>query len=320
MKEKTDNYNTVVVIPSIREQSLHQWFSLWESELSLATIIVVEDNPEKTFRIPKKENILHYSWKEIDEELGKDSWIIPRLSDCIRSFGFLKAYQRKPDMIITMDDDCYPDDKSFIDQHRQSLRIPYSSTWIQHFQGMNVRGFPYNLEKKQCILNMGLWSNIPDLDAKTQLQYPTYRAKKERFTFPVAKNCYAPISGMNVAFRPEVVPAYYFLLMGKNYEYDRFGDIWAGIFLKKICDHLDYIISGGIPYVRHDRASNPLINFKKEKPGLPINERLWKDIDLITIEGDDFKTSYLSLANQLPLYNDYFKTLQKAMKIWASLF
>ena len=60
-----------------------------------------------------------------------------------------------------------------------------------------------------------------------------------------------------------------FLLMNlKTYGFDRFGDIWAGVTIKKIADHLGYSINSGSPAIKHLRASNVWANLRKEAPGL----------------------------------------------------
>lgn len=311
---------TVIVIPSIRDENLRLWKKRWSGKLNGCPVIVIEDNPERTFELSFDKNFFHYSWKEIDQELGEHSWIIPRRTDCIRSFGFYKAYQMRPDMVVTLDDDCYPDHERFSEIHWNALQQKHYTEWFQHHPGLRVRGVPYQLKKAPTVLNIGLWSHIPDLDAKTQLANPEYRSARYEFNYPAPKGYFVPVCGMNLAFRPEIIPAFYFLLMGQEYEYDRFGDIWAGLFLKKICDHLGFIISGGEPYVRHERASDPHINLEKEKPGIEINECLWKDVKKMQLEGINFKECYLSLACQLPEYSPYWKKLKEAMHIWADLF
>lgn len=316
----TASAKAVVVIPSNREDNILNWFRKWDGELNSQHIIVIEDGPQKSFKLPRRNNISHYSWKEIDEELGDKSFIIPRKTDCIRSFGFLKAYRMMPDLIITLDDDCYPDDPNFIQSHYGIINKSYPKYWMQHFNGIKVRGMPYELEQMRCVLNIGLWSNIPDLDAQTQLAHKNYRSQAQPFNYPAPLGYFIPMCGMNLAFKPEVVPALYFLLMGRGYEYDRFGDIWAGIFLKKICDHLGVYICGGYPNVRHNRASDPNVNLVKEAPGIKIHEQLWQDINALKIEGGDFKNCYISLAKQLPEYSPYWTKLKGAMQIWANLY
>lgn len=309
-----------IVVPTIREQHFYTWVEKWKTLLDNSKVFVVEDNPHKTFRVdlPIFE---HFSWEEIDAELKDNSWIIPRRTSAIRSFGFYKAYQDGADVIITLDDDCYPTSKDFFKVHLKYLfEDIYSSRWIQHSQSPRVRGFPLSTEKIEVVINMGLWANIPDFDGETQKQLPDFRTKAQQFNFPIPFNYFAPISSMNLAVKRKVVPSLYFLLMGPSYPYDRFDDIWAGIFLKKICDHLGLYISGGEPFVWHDRASNVEDNIRKEAPGKIVNEYLWKDIDKIRFLGKSFKDCYRELANKLLPYDEYWRKQSRAMKIWVELF
>lgn len=117
----------------------------------------------------------------------------------------------------------------------------------------------------------------------------------------------------------------YFLLMGqdeegKRFDYDRFGDIWCGIFAKKIADHLGYRISSGKPVIYHARASNKYKNLVKEARGIEINEFLWQDIFEIKLTKTTIKDCYIELAQKMPKYSPYWKKLSKAMIIWANLF
>lgn len=314
--------NAVIVVPTIREQSINKWFQSWKKEFKDAHVIVVEDNPWRSFSIHAHSlSYAHYSWHDIDQEFGDKSWIFPRRSDCIRSFGIYKAWQQNPDLVITLDDDCYVDDQDFIQTHASKLfDVEYPLRWFQHAQTVKVRGVPKELEKTRAVVNLGLWSNVPDLDASTQIENPDLRVQKSDFSFCAPFGYFVPISGMNLAFVKEAIPAAYFLLMGDKHGIDRFGDIWMGIFLKKICDHLGLYIVGGSPYVRHERASNALDNLAKERPGYSINELLWKDVDNLCLSGRTFTECYSSLADQLPQYSSYWSTLKKAMRLWGSLF
>ena len=115
-------------------------------------------------------------------------------------------------------------------------------------------------------------------------------------TIPTGR--YYPMCGMNVALRPVVVPAFYFLLMGRDAGVDRFGDIWAGVFVKRICDHLGWAVNSGPAQVVADqRASNVWANLRKEAPGLELNETLWRAVD-----GERDALVVVSDHGQLPIY------------------
>src|SRR6185369_14555658 len=78
-----------VVVPTVRERCLLDFLDAWSGELASHTLLVIEDNPERSFPIDRP-NVRHFSWKEIDAELGDRSWIISRRTDGVRSFGFWK--------------------------------------------------------------------------------------------------------------------------------------------------------------------------------------------------------------------------------------
>lgn len=334
-----------VVIPTIRESSFNRFLEEWKEELLDnkkfdVRLIVIEDNPSKTFLIKEHKNISHYSWKDIETELKKDSWIIPRRTDCVRSYGYFKAYQMNPDIIITLDDDCYPLYKylpnepklNFIDEHWKKLTSGTESKdcWVSTIKDLRPRGIPYkNIsrnKKSYPILNHGLWYNVPDFDGMTQMQAKqTSNLKGYAIQQNIPKGMYFPMCGMNLAWKSEATPALYFLLMGKDRDnkpwgFERFGDIWSGIIFKKIADHLNFDITSGSPIIWHDRASDPISNMNKEKPGIIANEFFWEVIDNISLKGNSFKECYKEVADGLLIKGDYWKKLKKAMNIWSELF
>jgi len=316
-------FKAVVVVPTIRESSIREFLMAWGNEFRDVTLIVVEDNPEKSFEISGG-NVEHYSWRDIDDELGENAWIIPRRTDCIRSYGYLKAYQRKPDMIVTLDDDCLPLDGrvGFLRDHWSRLNHEgVTVAWTSTLEGTVPRGVPYYRKDRKlpCILNHGLWDSVPDLDAPTQLLQSRYPRDVNWIERTIPLGTYFPMCGMNIAFRPEVVPAFYFLLMGSSYEYDRFGDIWSGIILKKIADHLGYCINTGSPAVTHLRASSVWANLKKEAPGLEANETLWTVIDRVLLTGTSFTECYKETACGLNLKGAYWDQLRRAMLLWPDV-
>lgn len=323
--------NVTIVVPTIREQCIHDFLRAWEKEFVSedAHVIVVEDNPEPTFDIDTRIRHTHLSWKDIREDLGDTEWIIPRRTDCVRSYGYFKAWKESPDLIITLDDDCYPLENEgigFIDRHRaRILEGGMEEAWQPTGLGVVTRGVPYyhTARKRRCVLNHGLWTNVPDYDAPTQLCQSRQQGEFHPINQTIPVGRYYPMCGMNVALLPEVVPAFYFLLMGRDYEYDRFGDIWSGVFVKKIADHLNVAVNSGDPMVEHQRASNVWANLRKEAAGLEINETLWDHIDRVTLTAKTFGECYAELAEGLPVggpAGQYMDNLKNAMREWVSLF
>lgn len=340
--------NVALILPTIREKNFLQFLKLWEKDFAVAaekyhvTLYVMEDNPERTFAVGKKKRpytLKHYCWKDIEETLKKDAWIIPHRSDTVRSFGIYQAYKDGNEYFISVDDDCYPayDETNtvgyFIEGHIRNLhQFEYQKTlWTNSIEHYKPRGYPYGEVSvtqtvKDAAISHGLWVNVPDFDAITALSTP----KKDKY-YDLIKNTeipvgnFYPMCSMNVAWRRECTPMMYFLLMGQDqkgnkYLYDRFGDIWAGLFTKKILDHVGQAVVSGCPYIHHDRASSAYDNLIKEAAGIKTNEQLWKDLHEMTLTETTIKAAYAELAEKLPEYNDYWQMLKKAMITWAKLF
>lgn len=307
-----------VVAPTVREECIKKFLAMWDFNCGYEyNVYIIEDNPTKTFNLGGQ--VKHFSWQEIDQDLKEKSWIIPRRTDCVRSYGFFKAWRDGADIIITLDDDCYPTgDQSLIMEHAKNLNQEVSNDWVSTLDFNKPRGLPFKLPKKPVMISHGLWRGVLDLDAPTQL---AGNVKEELYTEKIIpKGTYFPMCGMNLAFRREVTPLMYFLLMGKDYQYDRFGDIWCGVIAKKICDHLGFAIHSGYPLVEHQRASNVWANLKKEAPGLEVNEWLWQEIDKIELTSPSVWGSYAQIARKLGLKGEYWDKLKQAMEIWVGLF
>lgn len=315
-------------MPTIREDAIGRFLDAWRSEFDGHRVIVVEDNPEPTFQLPGW--VEHHAWDSIDRQLGPDSWIIPRRTDCVRSFGFLLAAREPCDLVITMDDDCYPEPgyaAGFVALVEAALAATWpNDRWFSTVDVAPPRGFPYGLrtERVATVVHHGTWSNVPDFDALTQARLPGVRLAPAAGVARVPHRAYFPMCGMNLAFRPEMLGVMYFLLMGQDvagnpWPYDRFGDIWNGIFVKRIVDHLGFAVSSGAPSVRHERASSIEVNLRKETPGYPVNEVLWQRVDAITLTADSPAACYAELADGLDMEGDYWTTLRRAMRTWAGL-
>jgi hypothetical protein len=314
---------TVVVVPTAREASLAGFLEAWADELAEATILVVEDGPERSFAVGG-DNALHYAWPDIEGELGPDAWIIPRGSGCVRSFGLWMAYRMAPDMIVALDDDVRPDPAhpNFLARHWERLQSARDRAWVSTLDDASPRGLPYFLTDREAppMLNHGLWSGVPDFDAATQLVASRVEISGKWSDQTIPRGTYFSMCSMNIAWRPEFTPAMYFLLMGPGYAFDRFGDIWGGVLAKRVADHLGFAVNSGSPGVRHERASNVFANLAKESRGLEANESFWRAVDSVRLTADTVAGTYLQLAERLPLDSEPFVELRRAMRTWADLF
>ncbi len=196
--------------------------------------------------------------------------------------------------------------------------------WAESVPYQRTRGLPYHNKGKldSVVMSVGLWVGVPDFDSIQTLSAPVLdNFEPPKYTRLLANGQYTPICGMNLAFKREAAPLCYFPLMGLNSPYNRFDDIWFGILAKKICDHLRLHISCGMPFVYHDRHSNPFVNLQKEAPGIAFNENFWTIVDKIKLESTTIRDCVKEVAKNLLQCNDsYVSTLGKAMQVWETLF
>lgn len=322
--------NVALVIPTIREDSFNRFIKEWMPTglFEKVDLIVMEDNKEKTFQVP--DFATHLSWEDIQKESFSD--IIPRRSDTVRSFAYWYAWKQGYEYLMTLDDDCYPEQgyENLVDIHLQMMT---RTKWFNTLNNVRPRGTPYyNLGERKVYINHGLWTNVIDYDAPQQLANPI----PEVYTHDnriVPHGAYHSFCGMNAMWRRDAIVLSYHMLMGKKVygatmtqlPFDRFGDIWCGIIQKKICDHLGWAVSSGTPYIHHDRASNPFTNLRKEANGIEVNEWFWEKIDAIDLSKlTNAASCYFSIGSQISLwdgeYKEYWNTLGNAMMRWAVLF
>lgn len=319
-----------IVIPTIRNLDfLEEWRPYFEAH----HLIVVQDgDPSRAVQVPDGFDYDLYNWNDIEEDLGEDRWIISKLDSACRCYGFLKA---DSEYIYTIDDDCFPamdPDKNEVDalgQHERNLSAPahpkfFNTLYNQEF----VRGYPFSRRiGVPTAISHGLWLNVPDFDAPTQMVRPNHRNRDYvDVVQTIPEGTLFPMCGMNLAFDRELIgPAMYFGLMGEGYPWGRYDDMWAGWCSKVICDHLDYGVKSGIPYVRHDKASHWKSNFVKEKRGILWQEEIIPFFEAVefTADADSAVACYRELAEKVELelteLNEYFSKLAEAMRIWSAL-
>lgn len=329
--------DTALVVPSIRRESIERFVREWTPTglFDRTDLILIEDNPTATFELRDVRGIEHWSWAEID---GHEwSWIIPRRSDTVRSFGYWLAWTRGYQFLMTLDDDCYPargyEELDLL--HKEAL---HRTRWFNTLNSVRPRGVPYrNLGSRPVHVNHGIWQGVLDYDAPQQLVDPV----PETYTHDnriVPHGAYHPFCGMSAMWRREAIPLSYHLLMGyiksirRGFEnfieplpFDRFGDIWCGIIQKRVCDHLGWVVSTGTPYIHHDRASDPFRNLIKEAPGIAENETFWERIDAVRLDGLRTPTEcYRGVAAAVRGFGGehaaYWARLGDAMERWSLLF
>jgi len=285
--------------------------------------------------------------------------VIPERCHAETSFGFLMAYAEQPDLVIELDDDVFViDGQDFVDLHHENIEgnfgitVESKGSWYNSMENLELstdaevfpRGYPYvpdarNAEYKwldkggKCVLNMGLWAGNPDLDALTFLYHGGFagechirgvRCKRKKVI--VAKGTYFPVCSMNTAFVPKIIPAFYQLYMN-HMGVNRFDDIWSGILLKKIADHMGDKMCLGEPTVYHYRGPrDPFKQLMMEWDGIVINEILWRIVDSLPLDGETYWDAYNSFMHEFgrsiakttlaPLHKKFIRTQIEKMRLW----
>jgi hypothetical protein len=313
-----------LVLPTCRMFETWKFLDAWQpSPWDMVVVVHDQDHP---LMLQGREVDFNLCWADLDK-LGAAGQIFSRRDAAIRAFGFLVAVEKGADIIVTLDDDCFPVKKprSFINQHLRNL---YQTTpWASTVPGVAVRGMPYarqhkDYQDRDVMVSMGLWENVADFDAVHTLM----RCKGGLGGFKPPRGVRImpaeqlfPFCGMNVAFRAEALPAMYFPKMGEGSPYSRFDDIWCGLVMQRALAATGYRVAVGEPFVEHVRASNPFKNLIKEAAGVEANEYVWRLFDKIGLNAEpDLAENVLQIASRMvDRVRDLPTTLAAYVESWA---
>ncbi|KAF3970662.1 hypothetical protein CMV_005665 [Castanea mollissima] len=243
----------VVVLEVIR---VWCWW-IWPYHL----IIVQDGDPTKVIMVPDGFSYELYNRDDVDRVLGPKVRCVSFMDSVYRCFGLLVSKK----YIFTIDDDSFvakdPSGKEInaLAQHIQNLLTPstplfFNTLYDPYRDGADfVRGYPFSLrEGVSTAISHGLWLNIPDYDAPTQLVKPRERNS-------------GYVDAVNVWDEP---------CFRQRTDWTCNDDMWAGRCAKVICDHLNLGVKTGLPYIWHSKASNPFVNLKKEYKGIYLQEEI----------------------------------------------
>lgn len=174
----------------------------------------------------------------------------------------------------------------------------------------------------------GLWLNVPDYDAPTQLAKPNERNFRHvDCVLTVPSGSLYPMCGMNLAFDRKIIgPAMWFGLMGRGQPLGRYDDMWAGWCSKVVCDHLGLGVKTGKPFIWHSKASDPLANLEREFKGIMWQEAMvdfFRRVELPR-EATTASQAYAALARELrrsdlPKIDPYFLRVAEGMETWLEV-
>ena len=264
--------NIAVVIPTIRmKESMPSFMEKWQPLFDKHNVeLIVIDDTEDT---PK---VIHNGYTVEDTTMWATGLISNKCAG-VRQLGFLYIAKCLPDIeyIITLDDDEFPIGdpiQDHIDQLNRKVPISWISTGVDEY----FRGFPYKVRTEAPVmLSHGVWEGSYDWDAPSQLLKGDTEVKFYKGVIP--KGIYAPLCGMNFAFRRESLPYIYFAPVGEFKGAERWDDIYMGIMVIKKFAELNWAITTGYAKVLHMRASNPFTSLAKEAVGILHGEEFYKD-------------------------------------------
>lgn len=252
---------------------------------------------------------------------------IPYNSDNRRNIGFLIAMTNDADMMISMDDDNFPVNSNYFQEHEVVTNPPGRHFGITSGTGwwnncamlytanahIYPRGFPYFArtpavtaeiwEEADISINAGLWLGDPDVDAITRIGARPFAISMDMDSAVLAPDTWMPINSQNTAMRREVIPSYYFLRMGHiigGYGIGRMGDIFSGYFAEACAKHLGHAVRVGTPLVQQDRNDHDLLNdLELEFPALRMLDQLLEWLPEVKLEGSTYRDTYESLSYAL---------------------
>jgi hypothetical protein len=317
-----------VVVPTVRPEKFRTFIQAWNRlfEKHVDRLIVIQDLRGTVPAIEKMLQDCGYG-VEFHSHASIGANYIPTGTDMVRSWGIYKAWKNSTEFTLTLDDDVLPHGDIFAVYEEVFDRgAPVSAYFdvgsLTTFDGQ-LRGYPFkDRHNREVAVQYGGWHGVLDYDAPTQLKGVNEQEWFESVVVPVPKG--AAVTGciMNAAWRTKYAPIMWQLPMLEG-RYNRFGDIWAGLFAKKVCDALDVaMVINGAASVRHERASDPQTNMEREAPGIPVNEGLW---DSLWTEKGSLEYAYRTVTDSAIEYfqkidMEYARHFNLARDEWLRLF
>ena len=218
-------------------------------------------------------------WLVLQRDLDKEGCAVTK------NKGVRAAMERGADIVVILDDDCFPEMHQiplgvpasellprFAKRHADCLQ-PQPVTMYLPVTDPPSRGTPFRERtvKLPVAASMGFWTDVGDYDAPSQLVHGA--TKPMEFRREPQMLHYFSLCGMNLAFRPkDWLPWCEFI------DVPRFDDIWMGWLWQREAYRRGYCFNLNGPLVRHSRQSNVWKNLEHEARWLETSETLWRKI------------------------------------------
>jgi len=283
--------------------------------------------------------------------------IIPYDSDNRRNIGHLVAAESGAEVIIALDDDNYVTGEDYLAAHnivggRHRLpTVSASSGWYNVCEMLELdpprtvfpRGFPYSRRWQQntntvsvaegrVVVNAGLWLRDPDVDAVTRLNGPVTAVRLLQERLMLAPGTYAPINTQNTAFHRDALPCFYYVRMGAligGLLLDRYGDIFCGLYARKVIDAVGDRVVFGVPATDHRRNVHSLFrDLRQELEGMVLVDVLATILEDVQLDSTSYDEAYLELSEAVERailerrdlsepVKSYFREVAHAQRVWT---
>lgn len=341
MSKESIKDNEIDIVIGALHSDLTSFMNEWRPLFSRFHLIIVKDpDLKEELKVPQDFNADVYTKSDIDRMVGSSSTAILFSGYSCRYFGFLMSRRK---YIITIDDDCIParDDKGLlvnpVAQHIENLTSPatpffFNTLYDPYRDGSDfVRGYPFSLRTGvDCALSCGLWLNLADYDAPTQALKPSERNKRYvDAVMTVPFKALMPVSGINMGFDrelvgPVLIPGLRLAGEGK-FRWETMEDIWCGLCVKVICDHLGLGVKSGLPYVWRNERGNAIESLRKEWEGVKLMEEVVPFFQSVrlprsAVTAEDCAVEIASLVKErLGPLDPVFARAADAMAQWVKL-
>ena len=280
--------------------------------------------------------------------------LIPWNSVQRRNVGLIYALEQGNDNVIVIDDDNYLIPGSdFVGEHISGLGVPASQKMVStdtgwfnciammqtNFGIVYPRGFAlskrwqaenwkFSDEIRRPLVNAGLWTGDPDIDALTRMYFPVEaRLPLSHDYLTLAKNCWCPVNTQNTTFHRDAAAISFAIVMGHEFEglkIARYCDIWMSWLLRTVMDHFGDAVRYGKPVVQQNRNQHNLFrDLREELPGMELNEALIEVCRNASFTGENYLACYRELACQIEnafashKQAAFFRYLAEQMDTWA---
>lgn len=255
-----------------------------------------------------------------------------------RNLALLHAIRRRPDVIVTVDDDNIPVGTDYFSRIEAVLGQPFNGLAMQsHGDWFNSgelvtprvwhRGFPYSLRGQaqlsgQAVVDQsvgvlaGLWLGDPDVDAMTRINESpivTDMSIMAQQVVVAAPGTYTPFNSQNTAYLASLAP-----LMAVLPGVGRYDDIWAAYLAERIMRETRHVVAFGPPFVWQERnAQNLWRNLRDELMGMEQTDRFVSVLDEAPLDGDNIIDMLRSLYLWIAKHDDIPPAVSEMGLAWC---